>query len=786
MSPTEHPAKTPSPRTGIFATLRALLRRAKGSGAPAHKGLAFVATALSLCAAAFALAPSAALAAGDANEASCPPETEASPGFRAYLPDCRAYELVTPVFKDGAVLNLAAVSSDGLSVLGVSTGVSIAGSKSGSGPGGPYYMLARTASGWTTSAISPPASLFPRQLLFTASPDLEKTLWGLRTWSQSIFAEELYVREQDGTMTRIGPLVPPGAASGEPGRDYQGFTGAIKYAGASDELSHVLFDIEGDGPLWPGDTTYNGGTNRSLYEYSGTGQPEPELVGVEREGRLISSCETSLGSAGGSDVYNAISADGAAVFFTAVGYDAGPGVCPTRVKAPEVNELYARLDRVESVSISEPSAQACAICQTPATESLGRRPAEFAGASEDGSRVFFLTEQELLPGAKGMNLYEYDFNNPESNRGTGRIVRVSTGSTEPKVQGVARVSEDGSHVYFVAEDILTKGANAEGREPVKGEDNLYVFERDAMYPSGHFAFIASLCSGREESGSVLVGVKQCPSSKGDSRDWTAFAAPVQTTPTGRFLVFQSVGDLTGDESEQPQIFEYDAASEELVRVSVGRPGYEAEANTHASSIPTQSYAGAVAPTQAANSLAVSEDGSTVVFFSAGALTEEAAGASAAGAESVYAYRSAGAVGNGHLYLISDGANTQGAGLDGLDESGEDVFFGTAESLVPHDTDTQRDTYDARIGGGFPTPAEVLTCEDEMGCRPPISAAPAQTTAATPSFSGPESSPETPAALSCPKGKDRSHGRCIKKHHKTHKRRQAGVHKRTGRNHGGRK
>ncbi len=657
-----------------------------------------------------ALIPSA-LAVGDASVEGC--LNEALPGFRGYLPECRAYELVTPVFKDAAVLNPAAVSSDGSRLLGVSTGVSIAGSHSGSGPGGPFYELARTASGWTTSAISPPASIFPRQQLFTASSDLGRTLWGLRTWSQSIFAEELYVRERDGAMTRIGPLVPPGAASGEPGGDYQGFTGAVKYAGASDDLSHVLFDIEGSGPLWPGDQTYNGGTNRSLYEYFGTGQSEPELVGVEREGRLISDCETSLGSAGGTDVYNAMSADGAAVFFTAVGYDAGPGVCPKRVKAPEVNELYARLDRVESVPISEPSAQACAVCSTPATEALGREPAEFAGAAEDGSKVFFLTEQELLPEAKGMNLYEYDFDNPESNRGTGRIVRVSTGSMEPKVQGVARVSEDGSHVYFVAEGLLTQGANAEGHEPIQGEDNLYVFERDATYPAGHVAFIASLCSGREASGSVLVGVEQCPSSERDSRDWTAFAAPVQTTPKGRFLVFQTVADLTaGDESEQSQIFEYDAASEELVRVSAGRPGYEAEANTHASSIPIQSYAGEVAPTQAANSLAVSEDGSTVVFSSAGALTMEAEQAAKANAQSIYAYRSAGTIGDGQVYLISDGANTRNAGLDGLDASGEDIFFETSDSLLSQDSDMQRDTYDARIDGGFPAPLASAGCEGE--------------------------------------------------------------------------
>ena len=40
-----------------------------------------------------------AFAAGDANEASCP--NEASTGFRASLPDCRAYEFLTPSLKGG-------------------------------------------------------------------------------------------------------------------------------------------------------------------------------------------------------------------------------------------------------------------------------------------------------------------------------------------------------------------------------------------------------------------------------------------------------------------------------------------------------------------------------------------------------------------------------------------------------------------------------------------------------------------------------------------------------------
>jgi hypothetical protein len=629
---------------------------------------------------------SSAIGTDTANIAAC--SNEASPAFRAYLSDCRGYEMVSSPFKDGYQNAGVVVSNDGSHVLEETKGA-FAGTESDSPRA--VYQLTRLGTGWVTSAISPSASLFPAQTFFAASADLRTTLWAMRDTSQSIYAEDLYVREVDGSFVKVGSMVPPAAATGPPAGGYQFFARELIFGGASSELSHVLFNIRGSGALWPGDTTVQGSTNESLYEYAGTGNEQPQLVGVNAEGHLISECTIRLGSEQG-DTYNALSASGKTVFFTAQGHSSG---CNEAVKAPQASELYARLGQIETVAISEPSPGQCRACNTAI-----KAPAEFQGASEDGSKVFFLTGQELFSGDTTMNLYEYDFNNPAGRK----VVRVSVGSSTPEVQGVARESEDGSHVYFVAKGVLTEGENPEGGQPVTGGDNLYVFERDAAHPGGRVAFVATL-------------------SEADAEDWKAQdERPVQATPDGRFVVFQSVADLTpGDTSSEPQVFEYDALEGKLVRVSVGQVGYTsgtANANAHGSRITIQEYVKSFTSTTETNGLAVSADGLKVVFSSAGALTPEAEGAAGAGAQSVYEHRSVGSIANGNVYLISDGTNRLDAKTIGLDASGGDIFFETADPLLAQDVDTQFDIYDARAGGGFPAPAAQAACQGEACQGPP--------------------------------------------------------------------
>jgi hypothetical protein len=737
-----------------------------------------------------ALTPSA-FAAGDANMTSCP--NESLPGFEQYLPDCRAYELVTPPFKGGVRIEGATVSADGTHAILSSAGGGFAGTENNVLV--PLYELSRTASGWVTSPIDPPASIFTENnnsQLF--SSDLSKSVWVLRHPSQSTRTSDLYLREPDGSFVKIGPMVPPAGAAGPPAGSTDVFSGFLDLEAGSDDLSHVVFSafVGGETFSWPGDSTV--ALRSTLYEYVGTGNAHPDLVGVSDghtvvrgkalpAGQLISDCGTELGSLEG-DRYNAISADGETVFFTVehtqqrieekefCRLNTEHGQHIEEGTGPEVNELYARVGGIETVSISEPSASQCQQCFVPSTNALGRRPGVFEGASRDGSKVFFGTSQELLAGATTENLYEYDFDNPIEKK----VVRVSIGSPTPEVVNVARVSEDGSHVYFVAKGRLThepregkngrciaelssseraeeeqaevEEAEKEGRaeagakcRPKEGETNLYVFQRDIEHPTGRIAFVATLVGVNEEG-------------EDDTTDWSAHdRRPVQATPDGRFLVFQSVGDLTsGDTGDQSKIFEYDAETEELVRVSRGQVGYapgEANAQTRPATISSAPFGTtAFGGTNATQGLAVSTDGSEVLFGSTAALAPQAEVAAAAESNSVYLYRSNGAISNGNVYLISDGKDVgvffrePGAILEGLDPSGADAFFLSGDHLVSGDSDLQFDLYDARVGGGFPTRAAEATCVGEA-CQGTPPAAPQFSLSGsilTPGAAPPSSSP----------------------------------------------
>jgi hypothetical protein len=612
--------------------------------------------------------------------------------------DCRAWELVTPSYSEGApVQNLngeLAVAPEGTRMIATSAGV-FADSEDGdlnfsSRLDGTAYELSRTATGWQPVALGPPESQYVDAGMYDASADLESTLWGLSTLTQPEGVSDLYIEQPRGTFTEIGPPTPSPTLTN---------VDRYSYLGASADLSHVLFSTE-PGYRWPFDGTV--GEAHTLYEYLGSGNSAPSLVGVSGgvgSTELVSQCGTLLGSGASGSVYNAVSASGARVFFTAVGKD--DHECAGR--QPPVDELLAREEgpspgEVRTVAISEPTLAHCSASPSPPCAD-----AHFEGASEDGSKVFFTSAQKLLSeAAEGTaNLYEYDFD-----AATGEnLVLASAGGTSAEVQGVARISEDGSHVYFVAKGVLSTTANSAGALAAQGEDNLYVYERDAQFPAGRTSFIAML-------------------SPADEADWArADDRPVLASQNGRYLVFTSQADLLdeGVASGVAQVYQYDAQTGTLVRASVG--GFEVDSPLDGATLATEQADAFDSPT-AAVGLSAPEDGA--VFFASPRVMTSRAGNNPANAlgepvPNVYEYRE-GAVG-----LISPGVSSMAEGSDvrllGSDPAGVDVFFTTADRLSWQDTDTQEDIYDARVEGGFPEPATRPPCEAIDACRAPQSPPP---------------------------------------------------------------
>ncbi len=649
----------------------------------------------------------------------------------AELPDCRAFELISPPYKDGYSPFLTNVSPNGERVLYNSIGA-FAGAKGNQNVDGTIYVGSRTSSGWITKAISPAASTFSYAQWEDSSVALDRTLWAAHTTSQSVNANDLYVREPNGSFVRVGPELPPSAEKAPPAPFQTIHGGQLEYSGASSDLSRVFFTIEpgeiGEESIaWLGDTTLLETSSNSLYEYSGVGNQEPKLVAVRNKGRLqnnleaemITQCGVELGGGLFASSYNAISSSGSTVYFTA-----RPGECTNETEeghGPVVKELYARVNESETVDISEPSPEDCEKCETSS-----REQAFFQGASEDGSKAYFLSRQEgLLPGAEAMNLYEYDMNGPAHNK----LVRVSGEVQEPRVQGVARVSEDGSHVYFVAQGVLSGNKNINGEEATEGSDNLYVFDSITRTTT----FVAVL-------------------SPEDHADWNRIdGRPVEATPDGDFLVFPSRSHLTADDhsgASVAQLFEYNDQTGELARISIGQKGsylcpsnekleegFNCDGNTeneiYAPEGGFPSFTNHDFAPQAGNSLRVSKDGMRIVFLSYDALAPQATNSlSGTLCRDAYEYRwspQAGGMSEGNLALVSDGHDvTVSRGECGtqalMDPDGKNVLIESTDQLVSQDVDTQRDLYDARENGGFPSAALLPGCLGST-CHGALSAPP---------------------------------------------------------------
>jgi len=683
----------------------------------------------------------------------CPNDAYRS-GPGAFLSDCRAYEMVSPVDKGGgeiftlfnsfnerASLNQASLSGDRITY---SSYRAFADPKAA--PATIQYLASRSGSGWSTRSISPSRGT-PQQgagqtveTQFRAFSDDLCEAWLVHDTDPPLASDAL---EGFPNLYKTNPCagedayeaLTTTAPAGQIPKEYR-----VNVQGFSADGTHTVFRALGKLT-----TNAASNTNYQCYEHF---EGQLRLVSVLPSGQPNpTNCSVGVAYAKESphtpQLHNAVSEDGSRIYWTA-------GAIPA------VNEgrIYARVNgKNPTLAVSQEG------------EALSGFTAEsnYWTASPDGAVAIYSTGSMSQGNA---DTYEY------------RLTDKSTHLIAGEVRGYLGASEDASTIYLASEEVLS-GANAEGKSPVAGKANLYRYEAS----DESFDFIAVL----SDLDAAVEGWS--PLAKAVSRH------TARVSEDGDVAAFMSTEPLTGFDNTDAnsgeadaEVFRYDAAANGgqggLVCVSCNPTGVAPSGRelTLGSDglLPLGIWAAAqISPWEAqlAAPRALPEEGERVLFESYEPLVARDTNEK----QDVYEWSALGAgscseesgdysaFNDGCLSLISSGDSTRDSEFVDASADGRDIFFTTASSLLPQDPGLI-DLYDAREGGGFPPPKEkAVPCEDE-GCQSPGAAPNEQSPASQ--KQGPRNPTFKPPKPKCPKGKVKKKVkgkvRCVKRHHKHHK------------------
>jgi hypothetical protein len=645
---------------------------------------------------------------------SCPNEQLRAENNSLLLPECRAYEQASDPHKAGNQAKIYDFSPDGGLVF-----QTLSGNVANSGPGSPttFYAALRGDHGWETIADlnGPGGSPFSGGNVtrggsgggtLAFSSDLRSSIWFLGTRGQSGDATAVYVRNPAGQFVFAGDGAGhfsqvPNLRPTTPGN--LGRTPLLwnYFLGASADLSTIVLEAERfeNQPV-------------GLLAYDGSGTVAPQRVDVDGQGQPCGISETAKRPTKA----NAVSADGRVIFYNAASCGGG---------------IWARVDEAHSYHVSESDCT-----RSSAEPCLESGEVLYQGASLNGDHVFFTTTSQLVNADtdETSDLYGYDVPVGSGGGQARGPYEITSGGAD--VQGVVCVSGDGSYVYFVAKGALADNRDAMGRLPQVGDDNLYVWHRDAGLDTGETTFIGKVLPqdvtmwGEEPIVGPHLG---------------------QASAAGNILVFQSASRMVASDTDQAaDIYRYDASDGELIRVSTDESGVGGNAEISAEIGGVLNRDG-VLPTHRLRT-AMSDSGNTIAFATTEALSPNDTNE----ALDVYVWHS------GHVSLLSDGSwprgvvNTSFGGAGQVAGDGKDIYFTTAEKLTPTDTDTVADVYDARLLGGFPAPTNPSGCVDEAQCRGPAGTAPVDRATATAGAGPGNPKPRQ----SCRHGRVRRHGKCV--------------------------
>jgi hypothetical protein len=651
-------------------------------------------------------------------------------GASSFLPGCRAYEMVSPVDKNGgdAVLlgelarfaELNQSSSDGSRFTFASKS---AFSGAQSAPGINQYISVRDqAQGWQTRSISPPrdndvpagSATARGQLAFKAFSDDLCRSWlttntgpALAPGAVAGFAN-LYRRDDcpAESYTALTTVQPVGQDSGGYQPELQGLA-----AGGSCAVFRANGNLNGESSGSP--------TNYEVYENcdgglrvvsrlpNGSASGVDSSVGTASAGAFVNGREVT--------VEGAVSADGSIVYWTAA--EGGKSEIFVRVNARQAQSKI-------SVGKCTESARACTYPVSGTTGVAGS--AQFWAGAADAQLAYF-TVGDFAHGQG--TLFGFDL-----------ASKAVAGPIAGEVAGVLGASDDGSRLYFASyEDLTGAEENGFGDAAVAGKPNLYLLEGGAA--AGTVRFVANLSPQDVPSDSAVSN--------------PADPQPIQHTSRvsadGVHLAYMSTASPTGYDNTDvasgradAEVYLYDAAANSLTCPSCSPSGARPsgrEVERGANGLPGLWASARLvsSETQLYSERALAEDGSFLIFESFDGLVHRdanhrqdvylwEASASAADCEG----RGAGLfvpASAGCLSLISDGTSSEDSKFLDASRSGSDIFFATEASLLPQDPDSI-DVYDARVNGGFPivtVPPECQGEECQAHSGPPNDPTPASST-----------------------------------------------------------
>jgi hypothetical protein len=646
------------------------------------------------------------------------------------LPDGRAYELVSPIQKDGGeafpLFPDRASCGDECKPGKLGDRFPMASSPDGEAvvyEGFPFsytegaaifneYLSKRTSSGWQTTILSPLLQSNGENQGYRAFDDqLTKGVLYQRSPSLSPEASSevanLYT-QSTSDVSNLSPLLhsePPNRTSDL----------GLGYAGSSADLSHVFFEandaLTEETAFAPPSIDW-GVNGANLYE---SVNGELRLVNV-----LPGNTETMSGATFGAgrfdansavDVSHAVSSDGSRVFWSA-----------------KSGQVYLREDGEVTHKIEDPG--------------------KFLTASTNGSKLL-LSNGHLI----------------DLNEGTEEMVDLTQG--KGNFLGILGQSEDLSTVYFVdpmalapgAEDLKCQGSHGETKEEQEGKIppgegcNLYAWH------DGETTFVTKLRSADNSPG---------------GGDWQA--SPVERTaeasPEGRWVAFISSARQPGVNNLGPcirqngkdnlgacdEVFLYDSSTGVLTCASCNQSGAAPLGNSFLPQI-VRSPGSLQQPRYLT-------DSGRLYFDSHDSLTPFDTND---GVEDVYQYEPGG-IGTckragGCINLISAGHEPIDSNFLSTDLTGKSIFFTSRDQLVLKDHDDLIDVYDAREGGGFPAETEASRSECQGEACQPVAVGPNDPTPASSSFEGAGNVDEKKAAKTHKKAHKKKHAK--KKH--AHKR-----------------